>query len=139
MPEATPIQPSLRSWPTSLNRQQHFFVSAGNKAGFRTLLFVYIREAHPADSRWADRSGIDDPTDLVQRSKVAKKCCQTLDLSIPAAVDDMGDTVNQLYKAWQERIYVIDRSGKIAYKSAIGPWGFKPAQAERALRKLLKK
>jgi len=73
----------------------------------------------------------------VQRSKVAKKCRSTLDLSIPTAVDDMSDTVNQLYKAWPERIYVIDHAGKIVYKSAIGPWGFKPRQAERALGKLL--
>lgn len=69
---------------------------------------------------------------------MAQKCCRTLDLSIPTAVDDMADTVNQLYKAWPERIYVIDRKGKIAYKSGIGPWGFKPNEAERALRKLLK-
>jgi Iodothyronine deiodinase len=69
---------------------------------------------------------------------VARHCCQTLDLSIPTAVDDMSDTVNQLYKAWPERLYVIDRGGKIAYKSAIGPWGFRPDEAGRALRKLLK-
>ena len=69
---------------------------------------------------------------------MAKKCCRTLDLSIPTAVDDMGDTVNQLYKAWPERIYVIDRKGKIAYKAGIGPFGFRPNEAERTLRKLLK-
>jgi hypothetical protein len=74
----------------------------------------------------------------VQRNKVARRCCRTLDFSIPTAVDDMADTVNQLYKAWPERIYVIDRKGKVAYKSAIGPWGFKPDQAERVLNKLLK-
>ena len=49
----------------------------------------------------------------------------------------MADTVNQLYKAWPERIYVIDRNRKITYKSGIGPWGFKPAEAEKALGKLL--
>ena len=49
----------------------------------------------------------------------------------------MADTVNQLYKAWPERIYLIDKNRKVAYKSGIGPWGFKPRQAERALRKLL--
>ncbi len=49
----------------------------------------------------------------------------------------MADTVNQLYKAWPERIYVIDKNRKVAYKSGIGPWGFKPREAERALRKLL--
>lgn len=69
---------------------------------------------------------------------MAKRCCQILKLSVPTAVDDMSDTANQLYKAWPERIYVIDRKGKIAYKSAIGPWGFKPKQAEGVLGKLVK-
>ena len=68
---------------------------------------------------------------------MAGKCCRALDLSIPTAVDDMADTVNQLYKAWPERLYVIDRNRKITYKSKIGPWGFKPAEAEKALGKLL--
>jgi len=57
---------------------------------------------------------------------------------MPTAVDDMVDTANQLYKAWPERIYVVDRDGKIAHKSAIGPWGFQPTQAEDVLRGLLK-
>ena len=47
-----------------------------------------------------DRSGIDDPVNQVERNKVASKCCSTLNLTIPTAVDDMQDTVNQLYKAW---------------------------------------
>ncbi len=63
--------------------------------------------------------------------------CRQLNLTIPTAVDDMKDTVNQLYKAWPERIYVIGKDGKVAYKSGIGPWGFKPRQAEPCLRKLL--
>ena len=52
-------------------------------------------------------------------------------------VDDMKDTVNQRYRAWPERIYVIERGGKIAYKGGIGPFGFKPAQAEAALETLI--
>ena len=51
----------------------------------------------------------------------------------------MGDTVNQLYKAWPERIYVIDEKGKIAYKSGVGPWGFKPRALAPVVRKLLQK
>ena len=68
---------------------------------------------------------------------MASKTCRQLNLTIPTAVDDMKDTVNQLYKAWPERIYVIGKDGRVAYKSGIGPWGFKPRQAERSLRKLL--
>jgi len=75
--------------------------------------------------------------DQVERNKVASKCCSTLNLTIPTAVDDMQDTVNQLYKAWPERIYVIDQKGKIAYRSGVGPWGFKPSAAAAVVRKLL--
>ena len=52
-------------------------------------------------------------------------------------VDDMQDTVNQLYRAWPERIYVIDRDGLIFYKGGIGPFFFKVREAEKALQKLL--
>ena len=83
------------------------------------------------------RIRIDDPTTLLGRAKVARSCTAGLNLSIPTVVDDMQDTVNQLYKAWPERIYVIGRDRKIAYKSGIGPWGFRPKEAERALAKAL--
>lgn len=99
---------------------------------------VYIREAHPDDSNWGDGSGVVDPTSLTERRTVAKTCAAKLDLSIPTVVDDMEDTVNQAYKAWPERIYVIDTDKRIAYKSGIGPFGFKPWEAEKVLRKLVK-
>jgi len=54
-------------------------------------------------------------------------------------VDDMQDSANQSYRGWPERIYVIGKGGKIAYRAGLGPWGFKPAAAEKALLKLLEK
>ncbi len=60
-----------------------------------------------------------------------------LSLTLPMVVDDMKDTVNQRYRAWPERIYVIERGGKIAYKGGIGPFGFEPAQAKAALETLI--
>lgn len=108
----------------------------GEKAAF---LFVYIREAHPADSNWADaKLGVADPTTLRERGKVASKCVASLALTLPMVVDDMQDTANQLYCGWPERIYVIERGGKIAYKGGLGPFGFDPAEAEKALTQLLK-
>lgn len=68
---------------------------------------------------------------------MAKTCASALDLNIPCVVDDMKDTVNQLYKAWPERIYVIGRDKRIRYKSPIGPFGFKPREAEEVLQKLV--
>jgi hypothetical protein len=64
-------------------------------------------------------------------------CNSKLKLSLPTVVDEMGDTVNMLYRAWPERIYVIGLDGKIAYKSGIGPWGFKPGDAMAVVKQLL--
>ena len=66
-------------------------------------------------------------------------CNSKLNFTMPTVVDDMGDTVNMLYRAWPERIYVIGLDGKIAYKSAIGPWGFKPDDAMAVTKRLLAK
>ena len=102
------------------------------------FVFVYIREAHPADSNWSDpRLGLRDPRDLKERNTVAGKCMSDLKMSLPMVVDDMADTVNMRYRAWPERIYVINEDGVIAYKSGIGPWGFKPGEAMRVVRRLL--
>jgi hypothetical protein len=73
-----------------------------------------------------------------ERRSVAQTCCHRLSLSIPCAVDTIDNTVDNLYGAWPERIFVIDRDGKIAYAGKQGPWGFKPEEAERALRRLPK-
>lgn len=99
---------------------------------------MYIREAHPADSNWPDDAvAVDDPVTLAQRHAVARQCRRELSLTLPTVVDDMQDSVNQAYRAWPERIYVLERDGVIAYKGALGPFGFDPRAAERALKKLL--
>lgn len=101
-------------------------------------MFVYIREAHPADSNWEDPElDIDDPLTQSARNEVATQCRADLSMSLPMVVDDMNDTVNQLYRAWPERIYVIDREGTIAFKGGIGPFRFSPREARDALRELV--
>jgi len=106
------------------------------------FLFVYIREAHPADgwqmeSNKTDGVIFDQPKELGARRSVAQACCTRLSLSIPCVVDTMDNAVDNLYAAWPERIFVIDRDGKIAYAGKQGPWGFQPKEAERALRSLV--
>ena len=81
--------------------------------------------------------GIADPTTQSARNQVAKTCATALSLSLPAAVDGMQDRVNLLYHAWPERMYVIDRKGKIAYKGRIGPMGFDIKEARTALERQL--
>lgn len=102
------------------------------------FLFVYVREAHPANGSWGDDGvKLDDPADLAERNDAAGTCASDLKLTMPAVVDDMDDTVNLLYSAWPERIVVIDTAGKIAYRGKLGPFGFKPKEAKAALAELL--
>lgn len=102
------------------------------------FLFVYIREAHPSNGSWAD-DGVKlvDPADLDKRGDAAGSCASELNLTMPSVVDDMDDTVNLLYSAWPERIVVIDTAGKIRYRGKLGPFGFKPREAKKALGELL--
>ncbi len=61
----------------------------------------------------------------------------TLRFTIPCLVDGIDNAVEKAYAAWPDRIYVIDPSGKIAYKSGPGPRGFRPREMEVALKKAL--
>jgi hypothetical protein len=107
------------------------------------FLFVYIREAHPTDG-WQMESNetegvlFSQPRQWSERRSVAQTCRATLNLSMPCAVDTIENTVDNLYASWPERIFVIDRDGRVSYAGKQGPWGFKPEDAERALRRLLR-
>jgi hypothetical protein len=52
-------------------------------------------------------------------------------------VDRIDDPVNNRYSGLPSRLYLIDRQGKVAYKSGRGPFGFKPAELEHSLVLLL--
>lgn len=107
------------------------------------FLFVYIREAHPADGWQMDNNVKDDvvferPKTMDARKSIAKACGRRLKLSMPTVVDRLDNRVDTLYAAWPERIYVVAADGTIAYAGLRGPWGFKPGDAEKTLRRLLK-
>jgi hypothetical protein len=103
---------------------------------------VYIREAHPSDS-WQMPSNLRDgvvfasPQSLARRSEVAEMCVIKLGIELPALVDDFDDRTDLAYMGWPDRLYVVDREGRIAYKSRPGPFGFKPEEVEKTLQRLL--
>lgn len=78
-----------------------------------------------------------DPRNDAERSAVAQSCVRKLGLEMPALVDGIDNAVERAYTGWPDRLYVIDRAGRIAYKSGPGPFGFKSAEAEAALRRAL--
>ena len=49
----------------------------------------------------------------------------------------MGNPTELAYTGWPDRLYVVDRDGKIALKSDAGPYGFKPAAVRETLQRLL--
>lgn len=69
--------------------------------------------------------------------KVASTCFKKLKLTIPGVIDDLKNSCDKEYAGWPDRIYIVGKDGKIAYKGDIGPRGFKPGDAEKALKELL--
>ena len=100
----------------------------GDIAEFR---LVYIREAHPIDSRrpapYAEEKGISAATTFGERCAVALDLLDDKNLSIPTIVDDMDNSVNEAYSAFPDRIFVVDVDGEIAFAADRGPWGYAPA------------
>jgi len=82
---------------------------------------------------------IDDPKSYAERVELAAKSAERLRLSMPVLVDDLDDTVEQLYAAWPDRIFVIDRDRRVLYAGEHGPWGFKPEQAARAMARYVRR
>lgn len=45
----------------------------------------------------------------------------------------MQNSAERAYTGWPDRLYLIDREGRIAFKSPPGPYGFQPSELEKAL------
>ena len=111
----------------------------GDRAAF---YIVYIQEAHPIDAWQVDDNLKDDV--LVastitkdDRVEVAGMCVRNLGIKLPALIDESDNRVERAYTGWPDRLYVIDREGRIDYKSDAGPFGFKPAEVEASLARLV--
>lgn len=102
---------------------------------------VYIVEAHPTDI-WQMKSNLKDnvlfanPKTDEERAFVAGACVRKLGIKFPAVIDGIDNRTEVAYTGWPDRLYLIDRDGKVVYKSKPGPFGFKPDQLEAAIKKL---
>ncbi|MDP6707601.1 MAG: hypothetical protein QF893_14750 [Alphaproteobacteria bacterium] len=92
---------------------------------------VYIQEAHPDDG-WQVQHNLDEgvvhaaPTTIEERAALAEVCVLNLNFQMPMLLDDMTDTVDGLYNALPERLYVIDADGIVRFKTVAGSHGFDP-------------
>ena len=88
-----------------------------------SFLAVYIREAHRVDG-WVlpenRRSGVavQDPTTAGERVAVAATCAVRLEMRMPVVVDGPDNAVASAYGGWPDRLYLVDRGGRIAYHAA---------------------
>lgn len=100
--------------------------------------WIYIREAHPTDGpRPNKRVKIKQPTSFDERLGVASSCAGDIKLTLPLLVDDMENSVAKAYNAMPDRLFIVTAEGKIGYRGARGPKGFKVPEMETALQEML--
>ena len=104
---------------------------------------VYITEAHPSDV-WQMESNLKDkvvfasPRNEEERAEVAGTCVRKLGIEIPALLDEFGNSTERAYTGWPDRLYLVDASGRVAYKSKPGPFGFKSDELRGAVARLIR-
>jgi len=76
------------------------------------------------------------PKSFAERGSVAESCVRNLHTEIPAALDNFGNSTEAAYTGWPDRLYLIDRDGRVAYKSRPGPFGFHPEEMAAYLKQL---
>ena len=108
------------------------------------FLVVYIKDAHTTDGSQApDNLDIYEnvlfkqPTTLNERAELATICKQKLNFSCPMVIDDMDNSIQLQYCAYPERLYLLDATGCVFYKSVVGTYGYKPEEFEAAIKDIL--
>lgn len=105
-------------------------------------MFVYVAEAHATDG-WQMESNVDEDVlvanhvTIEDRFAAAREGVARLGLTLPVLVDQMDDAVSNAFAAWPERIYVVDRDGRIADVGGPGPFEFDPNAAAAVVDALL--
>lgn len=95
---------------------------------------VYITEAHAVDDKWpvgyAKELGIKEHTTYAERCTVAGRLIEDKELTIPCLVDNMDNAVQDAYKAWPTRVFLVRTDGRLGVAAGRGPWGYVPAMNE---------
>jgi hypothetical protein len=76
------------------------------------------------------------PKNEEERAFIAGACVRKLGIKFPAVLDEFGNSTEQAYTGWPDRIYLVDGNGRIAFKTKPGPFGFKPDALATALARV---
>jgi iodothyronine deiodinase-like protein len=106
------------------------------------FLLVYIREAHPTDGRQAPKNVRDGvllsaAKDFGEKEGYASSCVRNLGIKFTTVVDNMDAKVELNYMGWPDRLYLVGKDGRIAWKGGPGPQGFQPPMLDAAIQKEL--
>jgi len=99
---------------------------------------VYIQEAHSTDL-WQLPANLRDgvlfasPRTDRERTSTALACVRKLGIRLPALLDSIDNRTERAFTAWPDRMYLIDRKGRVAFKSAPGPFGFSVRDLQQSL------
>jgi hypothetical protein len=85
------------------------------------------------------RAGIKvlQPKTTVERTRVAGLCASALEMTMPLLVDSIENEAGEAYAAFPDRLYLVGRDGRVAYKGGRGPFGYHPRELEQAMVLLL--
>ena len=75
-----------------------------------------------------------DPTTQQERNEVAARCARALSFEFTTLVDTMDDRTGARWAGWPERLFVIDKAGKVVYAGQQGPFGFWPTNRHKRNR-----
>ena len=88
------------------------------------------------DSNVKENFVFNQPKTFEERKALAKVLVERLKYRMPLAVDTLDNQAETIFAAWPERIYILGAGGRVLYKGEMGPFGFHPEDAEKALAAL---
>jgi len=89
------------------------------------------------ESNIKDKVVFANPKSEEERAVVAGQCVRKLGIKIPAVLDEFGNSTEGTYTAWPDRLYLLDRQGKVVFKSKPGPFGFHPDDLAKAIKEVV--
>lgn len=92
------------------------------------FLFVYVREAHPGERLPAHES-------MADKERAAEIFRSAEEVKMPILVDDLRGSVHRKYGKLPNPTFLIDKSGRIAYRQA----ATRPGALEEAIDELLER
>jgi hypothetical protein len=89
------------------------------------------------ESNVRDNVVFASPRNVEERASIAGSCVRRLGIKFPAVLDEFGNSTEKNYTAWPDRLYLIERGGKVTYKSKPGPFGFHADELAAALERAM--